>query len=164
MTEVYRSASEIATRVSELGRELGEEPVMLVGVLRGCVMFLADLARAKPGECEIAFVRARSYGDGTESSGTVAIDAAGPEVFAGRDVIIVDTILDTGHTLAAVIAYLESKNAGNIRSCVLLDKACRREANVFADFVGWTVPDEFLVGYGLDHAGRFRGLKELAVL
>jgi hypoxanthine phosphoribosyltransferase len=94
----------------------------------------------------------------------VTIEAAGPDSFKGRDVIIVDTILDSGHTLAAVIDHVQSKNAASIRSCVLLDTACRREATVFADFIGWTVPDEFLVGYGLDYAGRYRGLDHLAVL
>jgi hypoxanthine phosphoribosyltransferase len=127
-------------------------------------MFLADLARAKPGECELAFVRARSYGDGTQSSGDVTIEPVGPDSFDGRDVVIVDTILDSGHTVAAVIEYLKSQNPSTIRTCVLLDKACRREATVFADFVGWTVPDEFLVGYGLDYAGRYRGLDHLAIL
>ena len=164
MPEVYKEAAEIDARVQELARELGPGPHLLVGVLKGCAMFLADLARAVEGPADLAFVRARSYGDRTESSGEVLVDAAGPESFEGRDLVVVDTVLDTGHTLTAVTAYLREQGAASIRTCVLLDKPARRQVDVQADLVGWTVPDLFLVGYGLDYSGQHRGLKDLAVI
>jgi len=168
MPEIYLSADAIASRVAELGSEVrgrgGEGALVLTGVLKGAAVFLADLARAVPGPTELAFVRARSYGDGTESRGSVETEIVGPEDFAGRDVVLVDTILDTGHTLRSVGALLRDAGARSVLSCVLLDKPSRREVPVEADLVGFTVPDLFLVGYGLDHAGRYRGLRDLAVL
>ena len=168
MPDVYRSAEQIAERVAGLGRELrnraGEEPLLLVGVLKGAAVFFADLARAIPGESGFAFVRARSYGDRTESSGAVKVDWAGPEEVAGRTVVIVDTILDTGHTLRAVRELVVAAGAARVLTCVLLDKAERRIVPIEADLVGFEVPDAFLVGYGLDHAGRYRSLPYLATL
>lgn len=168
MAEIYLNAEAIAARVRELGAEVrrrgGEGTLVLTGILKGAALFFADLARALPGPSEFAFLRARSYGDGMESSGAVSIDLAGPESFAGRDLVIVDTILDTGHTLKAVREYVRRAGARSVTSCVLLDKPSRREVEIEADLVGFTVPDLFLVGYGLDHAGRYRGLRDLAVL
>jgi len=168
MEGIYLGAEAIAARVAELGREVrgrgGEGTLVLTGVLKGAAVFFADLARALPGPSEFAFVRARSYGDRTQSSGSVHIDVAGPENFADRDLVVVDTILDTGHTLAAVCDFVRAAGARSVTTCVLLDKPSRREVPIGADLVGFTVPDLFLVGYGLDHAGRLRGLRDLAVL
>ena len=166
MPEVYRSAEEIRERVVQLGLELrdraGDAPLLLVGVLKGAAVFFADLARALPGESEFAFVRARSYGDRTESSGEVKVEWAGPEEVEGRTVVIVDTILDTGHTLRAVVDMVGARGAERVLTCVLLDKAERRVVPIEADLVGYAVPDTFLVGYGLDYAGRYRSLPYLA--
>ena len=115
MPTVFRSAEEIARRVAAMGAEVraeaGEGPLLLVGVLKGAALFYADLARAIPGECAFAFVRARSYGDRTESSGEVSVDWAGPEEVAGRTVVVVDTILDTGRTLRAVRDLAQASGA-----------------------------------------------------
>jgi hypoxanthine phosphoribosyltransferase len=169
MPEIYQSVAEIAERVEELGRDLrrrsgGDTRLLLVAVLKGAALFFADLARALPGPQEFAFVRARSYGDGTESSGEVKVDWAGPEEVAGRAVVVVDTILDTGHTLSAVTDLIRQRGAASILTCVLLDKPSRRVVDIEADLVGFTVPDVFLVGYGLDYAGEYRGLPYLATL
>lgn len=168
MTEIYLTAEAIDRRVRELGAEVrgrgGEGTLVLTGVLKGAVLFFADLARAIAGPTEFAFVRARSYGDGTESKGIVAVEVVEPESLEGRDVVLIDTILDTGHTLRAVRDRIEQAGAASILTCVLLDKPSRRETELEADLVGFTVPDRFLIGYGLDHVGQHRGLRDLAVL
>jgi len=168
MPDPYLSAAEIAVGVQRLGQEVrgrgGEEPLLLIGVLKGAAVFLADLVRATPGPADLAFVRARSYGDRTESSGEVRVEWAGPEEVAGRTVVVVDTILDTGHTLAAVCEEVRKRGVSAVYSCVLLDKKERRVVEVEADMVGFTVPDLFLVGYGLDLAGRYRELPYLATV
>ncbi|MHC4941010.1 MAG: phosphoribosyltransferase [Planctomycetota bacterium] len=168
MPETYLSADAIDARVRELGEEVrgrgGEGTLVLTGVLKGAAVFFADLARAVPGPTEFAFMRARSYGDRTESAGEVVVDVVEPETLQERDIVLVDTILDTGHTLRAVRERVFQAGASSVLTCVLLDKPSRREIEIEADLVGFTVPDRFLVGYGLDHAGQFRGLRDLAVL
>jgi len=168
MLEPFLSAEEIAGRVRALGAEVrgsgGEGPLLLVGILKGAAVFVADLLRAVPPPVDVAFLRARSYGDRTESSGRVEIDWPGPAEVQGRDVVLVDTVLDTGHTLAAACADLRKRGVQSILTCVLLDKAARRVVPVHADLVGFAIPDVFVVGYGLDHAGRYRGLPYLATV
>ncbi|MEM8885270.1 MAG: phosphoribosyltransferase family protein [Planctomycetota bacterium] len=167
MPEIYLSAGAIDARVRELGAEIrtrgGDGTLVLTGVLKGAAIFFADLARALPGPSEFAFLRARSY-EGTESTGEVQVEFSGPEALGGRDVVLVDTILDTGHTMKAVREVVDTLGARSVTTCVLLDKPSRREVDVAADLVGFEVPDLFLVGYGLDHDGRYRGLRDLAVL
>ncbi|MHC4449930.1 MAG: phosphoribosyltransferase [Planctomycetota bacterium] len=168
MTEIYLTAEAIDTRVRELGKQVrgrgGAGTLVLTGVLKGAVLFFADLARAIVGPTEFAFVRARSYGAGTESSRAVEVDVVGPETLDARDVVLIDTILDTGHTLRTVRDRIVEAGAASVLTCVLLDKPSRREIEMEADLVGFTVPDRFLIGYGLDHAGQHRGLRDLAVL
>ena len=162
------SEKEIADRVDELAAEIRErlpgERITLLGILKGAFIFLADLARAMGEDVELSFVRARSYGDRTSSSGRVVLTEFEADVLRGRAVVVVDTILDTGHTLQTVVEALEKAEAKRVLTCVLLDKKERRVVDVRADLVGFEVEDRFLVGYGLDHAGHHRALRHIAVL
>jgi hypoxanthine phosphoribosyltransferase len=162
------SEKAITARVEELADEIHErlpgETITLLGVLKGAVIFLADLARAVGPGVELSFVRARSYGDRTTSSGKVLLGEVEEEVLRGHCVVVVDTILDTGHTLKAVVDRLHELEAKKVLTCVLLDKRTRRVVDVQADMVGFEVEDRFLVGYGLDIAGRHRSLRYVAAI
>jgi hypoxanthine phosphoribosyltransferase len=165
---VLITAEELASRVGELGRQIGadyadREPV-LVGVLTGAVMFLADLMRAieVPLQCELMGVS--SYGGASQSSGIVKITADLPVSIEGRHVLIVEDIIDTGRTITYLKRNLETRHPRTLRICTLLDKIERREVPVDLDYVGFTIPNEFVVGYGLDHAGLHRNLPFLAAL
>jgi hypoxanthine phosphoribosyltransferase len=158
----------ITTRVSELGRQIrddyaGRTPI-LVGVLKGAVVFLSDLMRAIDGPCECDFIAVSSYGASTRSSGIVEMTKDLSVPIEGRDVLIVEDIVDTGRTLTYLIRNLETRQPRTLRVCALLDKVSRREVPVLLDYVGFTVPDEFVVGYGLDFAGLYRNLPYLGVL
>ena len=164
------SAERLAARVGEVGRALaaelaGKRPLLL-GVLRGCFVFVADLARSLepvPEGTEVGFLRASSYGAGTESSGRVRVDAGGPDV-RGRHVVLVEDIVDTGRTLAAVVARLRAEGAASVTTCTLLDKTARRVVDVHMDHSCFACPDEFVVGYGLDFDERYRTLPYVGVL
>ncbi len=159
---------DLAARVAELGRQIrgdyaGRTPV-LVGVLKGAVVFLADLMRAIDAPCECDFIALSSYGASTRASGIVELTKDLSVPIEGRDVLIVEDIVDTGRTLAYLLRNLETRQPASIRVCTLLDKAARREVPVSIDYVGFTIPDEFVVGYGLDFAGLYRHLPYVAVL
>jgi hypoxanthine phosphoribosyltransferase len=161
-------AEDLTTRVGELGRLIrgdyaGRTPV-LVGVLKGAVVFLADLMRAIEAPCECDFIAVSSYGASTRSSGIVELTKDLSVPIEDRDVLIVEDIVDTGRTLAYLIRNLETRQPRSLRVCALLDKASRREVPVSLDYVGFTIPDEFVVGYGLDFAGLYRNLPHVAVL
>ncbi len=165
---VLITADELASRVGELGRQISadytdREPV-LVGVLTGAVVFLADLMRAieVPLQCELMGVS--SYGSSSQSSGIVKITADLPVSIEGRHVLIVEDIIDTGRTINYLKRNLETRHPRTLRICTLLDKIERREVPVDLDYVGFTIPNEFVVGYGLDHAGLHRNLPYLAAL
>jgi hypoxanthine phosphoribosyltransferase len=165
---VLITADELAARVGELGRQISadytdREPV-LVGVLTGAVVFLADLMRAieVPLQCELMGVS--SYGSASQSSGIVKITADLPVSIEGRHVLIVEDIIDTGRTINYLKRNLETRHPRTLRICTLLDKIERREVPVDLDYVGFTIPNEFVVGYGLDHAGLHRNLPYLAAL
>jgi hypoxanthine phosphoribosyltransferase len=168
MTEVLYSADRIATRVRALAGEIRDrypdEPLTLLGILTGSVIFTADLSRAVGEPVELSFVHARSYGQGTESTGKVTLSGLEVEVLRDRTVIVTDTILDTGRTLKEVVDAVRAAGARDVATCVLLDKPARRAVEIDAAWVGFEVPDRFLIGYGLDHAGRFRTLKYVGVL
>jgi len=159
---------EIVARVGELGREIARDyaatNLVLVGVLQGAIPFVADLMRAMALDLTIDFLRTSSYGSGTTSSGTVKLVTDLSVDIAGRDVLIVDDIVDTGHTLAALRRTLEARGPRSVRTCVLLDKTGRREADVTVDYVGFTIPNVFVVGYGLDYDGLYRNLPYVATL
>lgn len=158
----------IGKRLDVLAEKILEEfrghDFVVVVILKGALVFTADLLRRMPVPLEIECLNVASYHGGTESSGTVDfLDERLPEV-AGRSVLLVDDILDTGRTLAAVSARLSGQGAEMVRSCVLLSKDKERAAEVEADYVGFGIGDEFVVGYGLDYRGHYRNLPYIGVL
>jgi hypoxanthine phosphoribosyltransferase len=168
LKEILLTEQEIAARVKALGAEItadyaGRSP-LLIGVLKGCFVFLADLARAIDISCEIRFLTASSYGFSSVTSGTVTISKQLDFEMEGRDVLIIEDILDSGVTLKALRDYVTGMNPASLRICALLDKPSRREVQVDVDYLGFEVPDEFLVGYGLDYAERYRNLPFVASL
>lgn len=161
---VLLSEKRIAARVKALGRQItrhyrGRRPVFL-GVMNGALFFLADLVRATDLDTEISCVRLASYA-GTQSTGRVRGLAGLRGEVRGRDVLIVDDILDTGRTLSALVAKLQDLGAAEVKICVLLEKRRRRDVPIRADWVGFRIEDKFVVGYGLDYNGRYRGLREI---
>src|SRR5438309_8195420 len=165
---VLIDASAIARRVQELGARIAEDyatrDLVLVSILKGALPFLADLMRAIPINCSLDFLEVSSYGAGTTSSGVVRIlkDLAGP--LEGRDVLVVEDILDTGHTLSYVLEHLRGQHPRSVGLCVLLDKAARRIVPIEIDYRGFEIEDKFVVGYGLDFAERYRNLPFIGVL
>lgn len=157
------SAKSIAARIEELAREIeaafaGTDKLVVVGLLRGSFVFIADLVREIDLPVEVDFLEASSYGNSTESSREVRIlkDLRGE--IAGRDVLVVEDIVDTGHTLAHVVGLLRSREPARLKTIALLDKPSRREVAMSADWIGFEIPDEFVVGYGIDYAQRNRNL------
>lgn len=157
------SAKSIAARIEGLACEIkaefaGTEKLVVVGLLRGSFVFIADLVRELDMNVEVDFVETSSYGNAMESSREVRIlkDLRGD--IEGRDVLVVEDIVDTGHTLAHVLHLLESRQPRKLRTIALLDKPSRREADISADWIGFEIPDEFVVGYGIDYAQRNRNL------
>ncbi len=159
----------IAKRVQELGAEIseglsGDQPLLAVSILRGAVIFAADLVREIKGMVEMDFMAVSSYGSGSVSSGAVRVLKDLDESIEGRDVLIVEDIIDTGRTLNFLLQNLRARKPRSIQICTLLDKVDRREVEVPVDYVGFRIPDTFIVGYGLDYAGRYRNHPELLVL
>ncbi|MCK0143666.1 hypoxanthine phosphoribosyltransferase [Aliiroseovarius sp. F20344] len=160
------SAKQIAARVEELSKEIhdefdGTDKLVVVGLLRGSFVFIADVVRELDLPVEVDFLEASSYGDSTESSREVRIlkDLRGE--IAGRDVLVVEDIIDTGFTLQHVVKLLKAKGPSKLRTIALLDKPTRREVDVKADWTGFEIPDEFVVGYGIDYAQRNRNLPHI---
>lgn len=165
---VYFSAEEIQSRVAELGREItrdyeGRDPIF-VGVLKGSFVFMADLMRCVDLHCNIDFMAVSSYGNGTTTTGAVNIRKDLSYPIEGRDVIIIEDILDSGVTLSYLKNYMLNRAPASIKIITLLDKPARRKADIKADYVGFLCPDEFIVGYGLDYAERYRNLPYIGVL
>ena len=166
--KVLLSEEEIKARVQEMGDELydafQDKNPMFVGVLNGCFIFMADLVRATQLKSELEFIGVSSYKDGTKSSGVVQITRDLQRDISGRNIIIVEDILDSGNTLAFLKDYLLTKGAASITIVTLLDKPSRRVKAVKPDLAGFVVPDEFVVGYGLDYAQEYRNLPYIGVL
>ena len=161
--DVMISAKSIAARIETLAKTIeaefkGTNKLVVVGLLRGSFVFIADLVRELDLPVEVDFLEASSYGDGMESSREVRIlkDIRGQ--IEGRDVLVVEDIVDTGHTLHQVMEVLNTRHPAKIKSIALLDKPVRREADMKADWTGFEIPDEFVVGYGIDYAQRNRNL------
>ena len=157
----------LETRVAELGDELGsvyrDSPPLLIGVLNGAFMFMSDLSRRMSVPLEVDFMAVSSYGQATESSGIVRIIKDLERSIEGRDVLIVEDIIDSGLTLQYLIDTLQRRNPSSIRVVALLRKKKPEAIDVPVDWVGFEIPDEFVVGYGLDKAGQFRNLPVIAV-
>lgn len=165
---VLLTEEQLHNRIAELGRQLTEEydgknPVFL-GVLKGVIMFYADMIRAIPILSQIEFMGVSSYGSGTKSSGHVQVTKDISISLEGRHVIILEDIIDSGVTLKFMKEYLEFRNPASLKICTLLDKPARRKADITADYVGFTIPDEFVVGYGLDYDEQYRNLPYVGVL
>ncbi len=162
-SEVLISKEEIAAKVEELGAKITEdyagESILLVGILKGSVPFMADLMRAiKLEDVQIDFMVVSSYGDATETSGVVQIRKDLDSSIAGRNVIIVEDIIDTGLTLSYIKQHLLARNPKTLKVCTILDKPSRRKVDFKGDYVGFEVEDKYIVGYGLDSAQKYRNL------
>lgn len=160
-TRIRRRIQELAKQIR---KDFPEEPLLLVGVLKGAVFFLSDLARGIPGEVSVDFIAVSSYGNDTRSSGQVRLTKDLDASIEGKTVIVVEDILDTGMTLQYLLRILEQRKPKRLRVAVLLDKPERRIAAVHADYVGFSIPNEFVVGFGLDYAERYRNLHGVGVL
>jgi len=162
------SEEEIAKRVKELGKQLTEEyngkELLVVGILKGCMLFLSDLVRTIDLPLTMDFMVVSSYGTTTKSSGVVRIIKDLEREIEGKDVLIVEDIVDTGLTLSYLIENFKTRNPKSVKVCSLLDKPDRRKAQVDIQYVGFKIPDEFVVGYGLDYSEIYRNLPFVCVL
>lgn len=158
----------IQKRIREMARAIRNdfptEPLLLLGVLKGAVLFLADLARQISGEVTFDFIAVSSYGKDSRTSGQVKLNKDIDSSIEGKTVIVVEDILDTGLTLRYLLRILQQRKPKNLRVAVLLDKVDRRLTEVQADYVGFPIPNEFVVGYGLDYAERYRNLPDVKIL
>ena len=162
------SEEQLKARVREIAGQIdrdfaGKEP-MLISVLRGSFIFMADLMRSITLPCTVDFMAVSSYGAGTASSGQVRIIKDLSEHLEGRDVIVVEDILDSGNTLSYLLQLLQARSPASVRLCTLLDKPSRRTKEVELHYSGFTIPDYFVVGYGLDYAEKYRNLPYIGIL
>ena len=165
---VLLSADQIHKRISELGAQIDADynggPVYLVAILKGACFFLADLARAMNTPARIEFVGISSYGKGKSTSGEVRLTKDLDVSVEGQDVIVVEDIVDSGITLSYLVQVFRQRRPKSLRIATLLDKPERRQRPVHVDYVGFQIPDEFVVGYGLDYAEDYRNLRDVCVL
>ncbi len=159
--EVEKRVREIA---AEISRDLNGEEVLLICILKGSVFFTCELAKRITVPVKLDFMSVSSYGDGTVSSGRVKIIKDLDDSVEGKNVIVVEDIIDSGHTLSHLMALLKVRNPKSIRLCTLLDKPSRREESVNVDYVGFKIPDAFVVGFGLDYQQKYRNLPYVGVL
>jgi len=159
--EIQRGVSRLARQIS---RDFTGREVLLVGVLKGAFIFMADLARKLTTPVKMDFVRLASYGSGTQSSGRVRISKDLETPIKGKDVLIVEDIIDTGITLKYLFQRLKARKPRSLKTVTLLDKPARRRVNFEADYVGFTIDDHFVVGYGLDCNEEFRNLSAIYVI
>ena len=168
LEKILFTEEQIQTRIKEIAAQIdkdyaGETPVV-VGILKGCFMFFADLVRQMKTNIEIDFMSISSYGNNTKSSGEVKMIKDLDRTIEGRHVIIIEDILDSGNTLSFLKKLLEAKGAASVTIVTLLDKPARREKAITADYAGFVVPDEFVVGYGLDYDQQYRNVPYIGVL
>ena len=168
IARVLISEEELQKRIAELGRQVAadyadKEPIF-IGVLKGVVNFFTDMVRATPIRCQYEFMAVSSYGSGTSTSGTVKLLKDVTCDIKGRHVVILEDILDSGLTLKFVTEHLLSMEPASLKICTLLDKPERRKVDVYADYIGFTIPNEFVVGFGLDYQEFYRNLPYIGVL
>ena len=169
IAKVLISEEQLQAKVAELGAQISRDYVgkdlLLVSILKGSVVFMADLMRAITEPCSIDFMVVSSYGGAnTTSTGLVKIVKDLDQDLSGKDVLIVEDILDTGVTLSNLVPMLKMRNPNSVKICTILDKPSRRKADIQPDYCGFEVPDEFVVGYGLDYDEKYRNLPYVGVL
>jgi hypoxanthine phosphoribosyltransferase len=166
--EILFSRDAIQKRVRELAGQISKDyadrELIIIGVLKGAFIFMADLIREISIPCRIDFTRLASYGDGSDSSGKVVMTKDIETSIKGRDILIVEDILDTGLTLQYLVGWLKERNPDSLKICVLLDKRKRRKVSFEADYVGFTLDDGFVVGYGLDFNEKYRFSPDIYVI
>ena len=166
--QVMISQEQVLEKVKEMAQLLNEryhgEPVYLVGILKGRVFFMCDLAKYLTMPVTMDFMKVSSYGDGTESSGNISIDMDLTASIEGKNVLIVEDIIDTGRTLEKLMKILGERNPKTLTMCTLLDKPSRRTQDIQADYTGFEIDDLFVVGYGLDYAQQYRNLPYIGVI
>lgn len=165
---VLVSEQQLKDKVAQLGAQISQDyagkDLVLVSILKGAVVFMADLMRAVTIPCSIDFMVVSSYGAGTTTTGLVKIIKDLDSDLSGKDVLIVEDILDTGVTLSNLVPMLKMRDPNSVRICAILDKPSRRRADIQANYIGFQVPDEFVVGYGLDYDEKYRNLPYVGVL
>ncbi len=165
---VLLTQEEIKEKVKELGEKISKDykgkNLLLVSVLKGSIVFMADIMRSITEHCRIDFMAVSSYGSSTKTSGVVKILKDLDIPLEGYDVLIIEDILDSGMTLDYIKKLLKGRNPASIKICTLLDKPARRKVDIKADYLGFSIPDEFVVGYGLDYAEKYRNLPFIGVL
>ena len=158
----YLSEEKVTNRVAEMAAQIsevyGDEPICLICILKGSVFFTVELAKRITSPVELEFMCVSSYGSGTKSSGVVKITKDLDVSIEGKNVLVIEDIIDSGRTLSYLLENLKTRNPKSLRLCTLLDKPDRRVVNVDVDYVGFEIPDEFVVGYGLDCDQKFRNL------
>ena len=166
--KVLYTEKQIAARIEAMGMEMYEDlkdkDPLFISVLRGAFIFMADIVRACQVRSDVEFIAVSSYGSGTSTSGAVKITHDIQQDITGRNLVVIEDILDSGNTLAFLKQYFITKGAASVSICTLLDKPSRRTKAIAPDYVGFTVPDEFVVGYGLDYAQKYRNLPYIGVL
>lgn len=166
--EVLVSEEQLKAKIAELGAQISKDyegkNLVLVSILKGSVVFMADLMRAVSIPCSIDFMVVSSYGSSTVTSGLVKIIKDLDDDLSGKDVLIVEDILDTGVTLSNLVPMLKLRNPSSVKICTILDKPSRRKADIHPDYEGFQVPDKFVVGYGLDYDEKYRNLPYVGVL
>lgn len=168
IAKILIGTEELQAKIAELGRQISEDyqgrDPLLICLLRGAVVFLSDLIRAIDIPLEMDFMAISSYGDSTESSGVVRLVMDLKSNITGRNVLIVEDIVDTGRTLAYILDNLRTRRPADIKVCTLLSKPTRREIQIDLDYLGFEIPDKFVVGYGLDYAENYRNLPFIGIL
>lgn len=166
--EVLVSEEQLREKVTELGAQISRDyegkDLLLVSILKGAVVIMADIMRAVTIPCAIDFMQVSSYGSGTTSSGLVKIIKDLDQDLSGKDLLIVEDVLDTGITLSNLVPMLKMRNPNSVKICAILDKPSRRKADIKADYTGFEIPDAFVVGYGLDYDEKYRNLPYVGIL
>jgi len=166
--QVLFTERKLKNRVKKLGEQITADyqgkDLVVISVLRGSYIFMADLTRCIDLPCTVDFMAVSSYGKGTTSSGQVNIIKDLSDSVEGKDVLVVEDILDTGNTLSYLLEILKARNVASLKLCTLLDKPDRRKKPIKADYTGFTIPDAFVVGYGLDYAEKYRNLPYIGIL